>query len=179
MSFSHFSNLFRFRSFRSQVITLLAILLLLELGTVFLSVNRTTYNNTRAVIDDNLDIGLEVFTQLINERETNFKVTFRALARDFAFRETYDTRDYGTILSAGENLLLRTTNADLLVVVDYDYLMLADTLRRLPPESEFPWPYLLEVAEEDDNYEASSFILIDDIAYQVVAVPILRPLVDG
>ncbi len=179
MSFSSFSNLVKFRSFRSQVITSLAIVLLLVLGTVFLSVNRTTYNNTRAVIDENLEIGLEVFTQLIKERETNFRVTFRALARDFAFRETYYTRDYDTILSAGENLLLRTTNADLLMVVDYDYLMVADTLRRLSPESQFPWSYLLEAAEEDDDYEASSFILIDNIAYQVVAVPILTPLVDG
>jgi len=67
----------------------------------------------------------------------------------------------------------------MLMVVDYDYLMVADTLRRLPPESEFPWPYLLEIAEEDDNYEASSFILIDNIAYQVVAVSVLTPLVDG
>jgi len=81
MSFSHFSSLFKFRSFRAQVITSLASILILVLGTVFLSVNRTTYNNTRAVIDDNLDIGLDVFTQLINERETNFKVRFRALAR--------------------------------------------------------------------------------------------------
>ncbi len=177
--FSKFSKLIKFRSFRSQIISYLVLLLLLVLTTVYISVDRTTYNNTRAVIDENLSIGLEVFKQLIKEREDNFKVTFRASARDFAFRETYDTRDYDTILSAGENLLLRTTNADLLMVVDYDYLVVADTLKRLPAESEFPWLYLLEAAEKNENYEASSFILIDNIAYQVVAVPILTPLVDG
>jgi adenylate cyclase len=83
------------------------------------------------------------------------------------------------MLSAGENLLTRTENADMLMVVDYDYRMVADTLRIYPPETEFPWPYLLEDAEDDADYETSSFILIQGIAYYVVAVPILTPLVDG
>lgn len=169
----------QFKSFRSRIITYLVLLLLLVLGTVFFSVNSSTYNNTRSVIDSSLLVSQGVFTQLLQEREENFRDTFSALAADFAFRSAYSTADYGTLLSAGENLLTRTENADLLMIVDYDYLMVADTLRLLPPESDFPWSYLLESAEEDDNYEASSFIIIENVAYHVVAVPILTPLIDG
>jgi len=169
----------QFKSYRSRIITYLVILFLLILGTVFFSVNRSTYNNTRDVIDDSLDVGREVFIRLINEREANFKVTFRALALDFAFRTAYNTGDFDTMLSVSENLLARTQNADMLMVVDYDYLMVADTLQLHAPETEFPWTYLLEDAEDDDNYETSSFILIGDIVYHIVAVPILTPLTDG
>ncbi len=169
----------QFKSYSSRIITYLVILFLLILGTVFFSVNRSTYNNTRDVIDDSLDIGREVFIRLIDEREANFKVTFRALALDFAFRTAYNTGDFDTMLSVSENLLARTQNADMLMVVDYDYLMVADTLQLHAPETEFPWTYLLEDAEDDDNYETSSFILIGDVVYHIVAVPILTPLTDG
>ena len=169
----------QFKSYRSRIITYLVILFLLILGTVFFSVNRSTYNNTRDVIDDSLDVGREVFIRLINEREANFKVTFRAFALDFAFRTAYNTGDFDTMLSVSENLLARTQNTDMLMVVDYDYLMVADTLQLHAPETEFPWTYLLEDAEDDDNYETSSFILIGDIVYHIVAVPILTPLTDG
>lgn len=174
------SSRLQFGSFSSRIIAYLVVLLLVVLGTVFFSVNRSTYDNTRAVIDDNLEVGRDVFRELIAEQESNFKVTFRALVSDFAFRQVYDTRDYNTILTAAENLLTRTEEiADMLMVVDYDYLMVADTLRLHPPETDFPWIYLLEDAEDDPRYETSSFILIDNIAYHIVAVPILTPLVDG
>lgn len=169
----------QFRSFRSRIIAWVVILLLLVLGTVFLSVNRSTYENTRAVIDENLAIGRDVFNRLVEERETSFKITFRALALDYAFRTAYNTGDADTMLSVGENLLGRTENADVLMVVDYDYLLVADTLRLHPPGSDFPWPWLLEDAENASAYETSSFLMIEDIAYHVVAVPILTPLVDG
>lgn len=173
------ANPLQFKSFRSRIITYLVILLLIVLGTVFFSVNRSTYNNTRSVIDSSLLVSQGVFTKLLQEREENFKDTFSALAADFAFRTAYSTADYDTLLSAGENLLARTENADMLMIVDYDYLMVADTLRLLLPETDFPWAYLLEAAEGDEEYEATSFILIESIAYHVVAVPILTPLIDG
>ena len=171
--------LFQFNSFRSRIIAYVVLLLLLVLGTFFISVTDSTYDNTRIVIDDTLQVGREVFDRLIAEREANFKVTFRALAADYAFREAYSETDFDTMLSVSENLLDRTENADMLMVVDYDYLMVADTLRMYFPESEFPWPYLLEDAEEDANFETTSFIVMDDSAYHIVAVPILTPLVDG
>ena len=123
----------QFKSFSSRIITYLAILFMLVLATVFISVNRSTYNNTREVIDESLEVGREVFVNLINEREANFKIAFRALALDFAFRTAYNTGDSGTMLSVSENLLARTGNADMLMVVDYDYLMVADTLQLLSP----------------------------------------------
>ena len=169
----------QFTSFSSRIIAWLVLLLLLVLGMVFYSVNRSTYENTREVIDDNLAIGLDVFKRLIEVREENFQATYSAMARDFAFVTAYNTSDYDTMLSVSQNLLGRMENADILMVVDYDYLMVADTQRLYPPESDFPWPYLLEDAEEDENYRASTFILIEGIAYHVVAVPILTPLVDG
>ena len=171
--------LFQFNSFRSRIIVYVVLLLLLVLGTFFVSVTDSTYDNTRVVIDDTLQVGREVFDRLIAEREANFKVTFRALAADYAFREAYNETDFNTMLSVSQNLLDRTENADMLMVVDYDYLMVADTMRMHSPESEFPWPYLLEDAEEDDNFETTSFIVLDDSAYHIVAVPILTPLVDG
>lgn len=170
---------FQFSSFRSRIIAWLVLLLLVVLGTVFVFVNRSTYTNTRTVIDDNLAIGREVLQTLLAEREATFKVTFNALALDFGFREAYRSADYETMLSAGQNLLSRTENADILMVVDYDYRMVADTQRLYLPGTDFPWPYLLEDAEDDPEYQAASYILMDGVAYHIVAVPILTPLVDG
>ena len=174
-----FHRRLQFSSFSSRIIAWLVLLLLVVLGTVFFSVNRSTYDNTRAVIDDNLAIGRDVFQRLIEEREDSFKITFRALALDYAFRTAYNTGDFNTMLSVSENLLGRTENADMLMVVDYDYRMVADTLRMYAPESDFPWPWLLEDAEQDAEFETTSFILMNGVAYHVVAVPILTPLVDG
>ncbi|MDC1528421.1 hypothetical protein N8600_05130 [Gammaproteobacteria bacterium] len=155
------------------------ILLLSVLGLIFLSVNRSTYSNTRSVIDQNLKVGLDVFNVLIEERGENFKTTMRALSSDFAFRQAYQTSDSNTLLSVSDNLLLRTENADVLIMVDYDYQVVADSQRLLPAGTDFPWNWLLEQAEEEESYETSSFILINETAYHVVAVPILTPLVDG
>ena len=171
--------LLQFSSFKTRLITYLLILLLSVLVLIFLSVNRSTYSNTRNVIDQNLKVGLDVFNVLIEERGENFKTTMRALSSDFAFRQAYQTSDSNTLLSVSDNLLLRTENADVLIMVDYDYLVVADSQRLLTAGSDFPWSWLLEQAEGDANYETSSFILINDTAYYVVAVPILTPLVDG
>ncbi len=174
-----FPALLQFTSFKTRLITYLLILLLSVLGLIFLSVNRSTYANTRNVIDQNLKVGLDVFNVLIEERGENFKTTMRALSSDFAFRQAYQTSDSNTLLSVSDNLLLRTENADVLIMVDYDYQVVADSQRLLPAGIDFPWTWLLEQAEEDENYETASFILFNGTAYHVVAVPILTPLVDG
>jgi adenylate cyclase len=175
----HASTLFQFSSFSSRLITYLVILLLGVLGLVFFSVNRSTYNNTRDVIDQNLELGLDVFNQLITERGDNFNTTMRALSSDFAFRTAYETSDYDTLLSVGDNLLARTENADILMMVDYDYLVVADSQRIYTSGEDFPWPWLLQAAEDNEKFETSSFILITETAFHVVAVPILTPLVEG
>ena len=173
------SSAIQFSSFNTRLITYLIILLLTVLSSVFLSVNRSTYNNTRVVIDQNLEVGLEVFSQLIDERSENFKATIRALSMDFAFRTAYENSDYETLLSVADNLLTRMKRADMLLMVDYDYLVVADSLRQYASGAEFPWPWLLEEADGNDNFETSSFIVLDNIAYHIVAVPILTPLVEG
>ena len=173
------SSAIQFSSFNTRLITYLIILLLTVLSSVFLSVNRSTYNNTRVVIDQNLEVGLEVFSQLIDERSENFKATIRALSMDFAFRTAYENSDYETLLSVADNLLTRMKRADMLLMVDYDYLVVADSLRQYASGAELPWPWLLEEADGNDNFETSSFIVLDNIAYHIVAVPILTPLVEG
>jgi len=170
---------FQFTSFKTRLITYLLILLLSVLSLIFLSVNRSTYSNTRSVIDQNLKVGLDVFSVLIEERGENFKTTMRALSSDFAFRQAYQTSDSNTLLSVSDNLLLRTENADVLIMVDFDYKVVADSQRLLAAGTDFPWTWLLEQAEEEETYETSSFILINETAYHVVAVPILTPLVNG
>ena len=137
-----------FTSFRARLITYLVILLLLVLVTVFVSVNSSTYNNTRAVIDNELLVSRVVFDELLVERERNFKEAFRAMALDYAFRAAYSTTDPETMLTVGENLLVRTDNADMLMIVDYDYRMVADTQRLHPPGSEIPWPELLKIPKQ-------------------------------
>ena len=162
----------------------MAVLLLLVLGAVFISVDRSAYSNTRNTIDANLLTGREVLRAVLGERENSFKSLLISLSRDFGFREAYNTvkkeRDYATVLSAIENLLdLRAQDADLMMVVDYDYLMVADTSRFNPPETDFPWPELLEAAEESKDLSLSTFVIYREEAYQVVLVPILIPIVDG
>ncbi|MEX2367351.1 MAG: adenylate/guanylate cyclase domain-containing protein, partial [Pseudohongiellaceae bacterium] len=146
---------------------------------VYFSVDRSTYDNTRQEIDSSLAIGRSVFQRLIEEREATFRITSRALTLDYAFRTAYSSGDSETMLSVSENLLSRVENADMMMVIDFDYQILADTMRLYSPGAQVPWPYLVEDAENADNYEAASFVMIREIPHQIVAVPILTPIVDG
>jgi adenylate cyclase len=161
----------------------MALLLVLVLGAAFLSVDRSAYTNTRNTIDANLLTGRQVLNAVLREREQSFKSLLTSLSRDFGFRGAYNEAkrgDFGTVLSAVDNLLeLRAENADLMMVVDYDYEMVADTSRFNPPQADFPWPEMLEAAEETDDQSLSTFMLYRDEAYQVVLVPILIPIIDG
>ena len=67
----------------------MAVLLLLVLGAVFISVDRSAYSNTRNTIDANLLTGREVLRAVLGERENSFKSLLISLSRDFGFREAY------------------------------------------------------------------------------------------
>ncbi|MDC0598653.1 HAMP domain-containing protein [Gammaproteobacteria bacterium] len=168
-------SFFQFRSFRTRLVVSILILLTVGLSLVYFSVYRSTYENTRTVINNSLLVGKGVFQQLIDERTASLFTAIRGLSNDDAFRTSYFTRDYATRLDLLSIHLARIQTADVMMLVNLDYQVEADTNRIGESGYDVPWPYLLDAAEENELYEASSVVAIDDVAYQMLVVPLLSP----
>jgi diguanylate cyclase (GGDEF)-like protein len=96
-----------------------------------------------------------------------------AYSGDFAFRQAIATRDEGTIASVLGNHG-RRINANVVMLADLDKKLLADSLHTTATQSAFPFPYLIDTAQEQGR--ASDTVLIDGRLYQVVVVPVLAPI---
>lgn len=168
-------SFFQFRSFRTRLVVFILSLLVVVLAIVYLSVYRSTYTNTRSVIDTSLLAGRGIFQQLLDERTETLVVANRALSHDDAFRRAYFTREYSTILDLSISHLNRIRTADIMLIVNLDYEVEADTSRPGEFGYEVPWPFLIDEAEDSETYEATSVVLIDDTAYQILVVPLLSP----
>jgi adenylate cyclase len=169
---------FRFQSFRARILTFFLGLLIIVLVAIFLSVNTVSVKSARLQIDDALEVTSGVFKRLITERNQRLLEAARLLSSDFAFKSAYATHDRNTILSALDNHRTRI-QADTMMLVSIDNIVLADTLHPDVAAVPFLFPELVKAAESNEYGEAASVVFIDGRAYQMVVVPLLIPAPDA
>ncbi|MDB6062453.1 MAG: diguanylate cyclase/phosphodiesterase [Verrucomicrobiaceae bacterium] len=155
----------------------LARLLLFAIALVVL-LQASTYFSARAAIRGTLldsarhelEVGADVFSQLLEERAHQLTSSVSVLVDDFGFKEAVATGETATVLSALKNHSSRV-GADRAMVIDSTGRMLADTVAER--DSSFPFPDLLQQA--DRNGAASANVVLDGVPYQFVVATIRAP----
>ena len=127
------------RSFQTRLLELfVGVLLLLQVTTmvsVYLAGERTLQRSVAA----ELRVGARVLDRLLSTRGRQLSESLRVLALDFAFREAVASGDRPTITSVLENHGSRIS-ADLVVLVDLNGSVIADTLDGRMTARPFPFP---------------------------------------
>lgn len=161
-------------SFSTRVVGVFVFLLLLTQGGSFLLINAAVLAEADKVISSELGTGQRIFDRLLEHNSRGLAEAATIVAADFAFREAVATRDRTTIVSVLENHGARI-NADLMMLVDLDGSLIADTLHPEATGQAFPFPELTEAAEQE-GYPPTAIELVGDHAYQLVVVPVRAPL---
>ena len=163
----------RFRRFQTRVAVFLVGLLTMVSASTFVAVSVAVTQNARLQIRDELMVGGKVFARLFTERTRQLADAARLLSGDFAFKAAVSTDDRPTVQSVLENHRMRIA-ADVMQLVSLDNIVLADTLRPERAGAAFPLADLITRAPREQD--ASAIVVIENRAYQLVAVPVLAPL---
>ncbi len=116
-----------------------------------------------------------VFDRFVQERVNQLILNAKLLSGDFAFKQAYADGDRETLFSAVTNLQEHRIGADVMVLADADeYLVIVDTLHPASYDVDFPFPALIETAEETGE-PSSALGTIDGRFYRLVVVPLLAP----
>jgi len=170
----------RIQRLQTRIIVFFVALLALVQVAAFWAVNAANSNNAHAKVEEELNVGQRVFARLLEQNAEKLKLSARVLAADFAFREAIATHDNGTITSVLTNHGARI-GADAMVFVDLDGNVVSDTLRPQSQAHPFEFPALIRANETGANAAMANAAMevLDDRAFQLVAVPVLAPVPIG
>ena len=164
----------RIHHLRTRIIVLFVALLTLVQIAGFFLVNAANSRNALAKVEEELAVGQRVFERLLAQNAEKLSQTARVLAADFPFREAVATHDVGTLASVLANHGARI-DADVMLFVDLDGRVVADTLRPDAASRGFEYPELLKTS----GVANAGLQILDGRAFQMVAVPVLAPLPIG
>ena len=166
----------RFRSLRVKMIVFLVALLGAVQITEFALTNDANYHAARGKIEDELTVGDKVFVRGLQQNAEREARAAGALASDFAFREAVATGNVDTVVSALQNHSARI-KAQGALYIDLKGRVIADTLWTGALPRPFGFPQLIAQARLDGD--ASMIGILDEHAYQLIAVPVRAPIVIG
>ncbi len=142
----------------------------------FVLTNHASYNAARGKIEDELGVGQKVFARVLRQNAEREAQAAGASASDFAFREAAATGDVATLASALDNQRARI-KAQAVLYVDLAGNVIADTMHPGAPSRRFEFEQLIAQARIDG--EASAIGLLENHAFQLIAVPVRAPLTIG
>jgi len=151
---------------------MLLILLLVQLATLLLVLD-TTRDSIKADIHQQLQVGANVFKQLLETRNDQLLSTVSVLAADFGFKAAVSSEDSATIRSALENHGARA-GADLVTLIDLQGKEIASTLTGQDHLPQTVYRKLIGKGSEDGFWITT--VMIDGKPYQAVMVSINAPL---
>ncbi len=161
------------RSLQTRIIVFFVLLLCVLQGVALVLMSAANERIAKNQISQELIVGERVFRRLLEQNSQQLSQAASVLAADFAFRQAIATRDEGTIASVLGNHGHRI-NANVVMLADLDKKLLADSLHTIAQQGEFPFPELIETAQQQGR--ASDTVLIDGRPYQIVVVPVLAPI---
>jgi adenylate cyclase len=161
-----------FRSFRGQLVVVFVGLFALILATCFLVVAAAVRASARSEINEELRLAGTLFVRQLEARSQQLLGATRLLSGDFALKTAAATADQATTRSVLENHRQRIS-ADVLMLLEPDGTITADTRDPARLGAPFPLPRLLEDAEQAG--EASRIAAMDGALYRLAIVPLLAP----
>ena len=163
----------RLHSLRARIAVVFVLLMLVVQAATFLVTNSVISSNARSNAEEQLKVAERVFRQVLRSNGEKLAQAASVVAADFAFRQAVATHDENTVASALKNHGDRV-NADIVMLVDLDGKLVADSAGPAPEGATFPFPTLIRTAKH--NGEASSIGMIGGRPYQLVAVPVKAPV---
>ena len=171
--------MFVFNSFQARLTLFIISLLVFSLTATLIAVNKVSIQNTNNEINNSLQISAGVFNDQLTQNQDKLFEIARLLSSDFAFKSAYSTHDHSTILSAMENHLSRINGENIMMLISLEGKVIAHTLTPEFIYSANPWPQLQSLAENSEYGEATSIVIVDNLPYQIMVVPLLIPNVDA
>ncbi|WP_447556328.1 putative bifunctional diguanylate cyclase/phosphodiesterase [Vreelandella sp. EE22] len=161
----------RFRTRLMLVLLTVVIVSQLATGAAFL---RATQNDILAKGSQRLEVGANVFHQLLEARGEQLSQNIAILADDFGFKSAVSTQDTETLYSVLANHGARA-NADIVLLSDLEGRVLASSHHA--SDSEMPFPQLFERANL--NGSAVSVVVVDDQPFEFALLPVRAPHLIG
>ena len=155
------------RSLQTRIIVFFVLLLCALQVAGLALMNAANERIAKDQIGHELLVGERVFHRLVEQNSQQLSQAASVLAADFAFRSAIATRDEGTIASALNNHG-RRINANVVMLAGLDKEMLADTLHAAKKQATFPFPELIDAAQNSGRATASS--MMNPIATQAIGI---------
>ena len=166
----------RFRSLESRIVTLFLVLILVVQLASFVAIGAGIDANARVAISNELAIGERVFRKLLEQNAEKLTQSARLLAADYGFRQAISTDDRETIETALENHGKRI-DASLTMLLGSDRNIKAATTKAVTPALSQLIVHLVDQTEQTGG--ASGTAIVDNLPYQIVAVPVKAPITIG
>jgi diguanylate cyclase (GGDEF)-like protein len=163
----------RLHSLRARIAVVFVLLMLVVQGAAYVVISSVITSNARGNAQDQLAVAERVFRQVLRSNAEKLTQAASIAASDFGFRQAVATHDERTVASALENHGDRVA-ADIVMLVDLDGKLIADSNGLAHKGASFPFPKLIRAAER--HGDASSIGLIDGRPYQLVTVPVKAPI---
>lgn len=163
----------RFRSLRSRIALLIALLLALVQGVAYFLVNQANRDNARATIASQLSLGERVFERLLDGKRTGLMGEAAALASHPAVREAAARGDAQRRAHPAEALLQGLAHhrpAGLAILIGNDGQVIADSSGQFAAGSPFPLPGL--VSEARQRGASDGLARLESATYVLVLVPV-------
>jgi adenylate cyclase len=164
---------FVFRHFRTRLLAIIVLLVLLLQALVYFTVSGAANSSAIKASNEGLQITLASLKVTMASREANLRARARLLSQDFAFKALVSESDHDTLISAFASYR-RRIGADWMFVLGLDGRSMADTLRPEGGEQPIAAGQLMR-AIEGGQRDNSSIQIVNGRAYQVVMVPLLSP----
>ncbi|MCC5825566.1 EAL domain-containing protein [Alkalimonas sp.] len=149
------------------IISLLGLLALATALASLTAMKQDSQQQARQV----LQLGANVFSQLLHDRSMQLGQSVQVLAADFGFRQAVATSESATIQSVLENHGSRI-DAQLVVLLSPQGSLLASTRQELSENQLRP---LLQAAQQPSSSMHSTILPLAEQAYQLVLVPVRAP----
>ncbi len=167
------NNRFVFRHFRTRLLAIIVLLVLVLQGLVFFTVSGAANRSAIRASNEALQITLASLKVTMASREANLRTRARLLSQDFAFKSLVSESDHDTLLSAFASYR-RRIGADWMFVMGLDGRSMADTLRPDGGDQLIAAGQMMRAIENGER-DSSSIQIVNGRAYQVVMVPLLSP----
>lgn len=159
----------KFRSFKGRILFFFLGLFTLVQLFALIAVNMAVTKSARTRIGSDLNTGSRVFTRLLTDHRRQLTTTARILSGDYSFKSAYATGNRGATLAGLENRRKRI-NANMMMLVSTDNMVLADTLHPRDAARRFEFPELIRTAERSGS--AVSTVFLGGRAYQMIVLPL-------
>jgi len=154
-------------------------LLITSLVIVLLAIDQVARSAALNRIEAALQTSVSTVEALRRQRISKLQQSVRLLAGDYGFKAAYATADEVTIQSALENHKNRLPSIDIMILSDLDGTVITNTFDRSLTGKAFPWPEILDMADESDSGEVTAFAILGTVVYQVIVTPLFAPDIDA